>query len=208
MRTRRICAVIMAIAMIFTMSACAKETPELEQNNNTGISITENGEVAGIGAETEVRETETEVSRENSDKVTDETGEDDMLFKKQIKEAPATGEVAGISYEIHGNYDYHYKSAEKGYLKDSFNKAGSGIYYIISSGKRPSGGYKIIVTDIKAVNDTTVEITVAETAPGANDIVTMAVTYPMCAVSFDREPENVIIKDNLGNNYDYIDNTK
>lgn len=61
---------------------------------------------------------------------------------------------------------------------------------IINAGEKSTGGYEINITDI-AYDGSEMIITVEETSPGPDEMVTEALTYPSCAVELDKLPKSV-----------------
>lgn len=51
------------------------------------------------------------------------------------------------------------------------------IYLLVSSGEKPTGGYHIALESVRLENSR-LEITVSESSPGKDEIVTQALTYP------------------------------
>lgn len=56
-------------------------------------------------------------------------------------------------------------------------KSGADCYLVVYAGERPTGGYSVEITEITAVEGKTT-VTVRETAPSKDAIVTQALTYP------------------------------
>ena len=61
---------------------------------------------------------------------------------------------------------------------------------IINAGEKSTGGYEINIIDI-TYDGTEMVITVEETSPGPDEMVTEALTYPSCAVELDKLPKSV-----------------
>lgn len=81
-------------------------------------------------------------------------------------------------------------------------KNDEGTYLIVYMGQKSSGGFDIKVIDIFVTPDG-YSATVEEIAPGEDDMVTMALTYPVAVVKIDSDlitGENIIINrfDNTG----------
>ena len=86
-----------------------------------------------------------------------------------------------LAYEIAtgDSYDTQYK--ERGYYTNVVNNKRQ---YIICSGERSTGGYGIEITGIDTLDSGKVIITVEETAPAPDEVVTEALTYPNCSITF------------------------
>ncbi|VDN47615.1 conserved exported protein of unknown function [Petrocella atlantisensis] len=78
-------------------------------------------------------------------------------------------------------------------------------YYVyIGSGERNTGGYDIYVSDVVKV-DGQVLITVGETLPSKDDMVTQALTYPYQIIRYSKEHGNqIMVQDFNGNFFDDI----
>lgn len=74
------------------------------------------------------------------------------------------------------------------------------IYIAVLSGTKHTGGYSIRITKIGDSEGKT-EVTVEEKAPGKNDIVTQAFTYPRIIVRAKGITTNIAVKDAKGNEY-------
>jgi hypothetical protein len=83
---------------------------------------------------------------------------------------------------------------EKGY---AVIKEEEGYYYVfIGSGEKPTGGYSISVKSAEDIEGRTV-ITIEETSPGKDDMVTQALTYPYVVIRINKDLFiNVTIKSN------------
>ena len=79
---------------------------------------------------------------------------------------------------------------------------------IINAGEKSTGGYEINIIDI-TYDGTEMVITVEETSPGPDEMVTEALTYPSCAVELDKLPKSIkVVRTNgseLPCDYIYID---
>lgn len=79
---------------------------------------------------------------------------------------------------------------------------------IINAGEKSTGGYEINIIDI-TYDGTEMVITVEETSPGPDEMVTEALTYPSCAVELDKLPKSIkVVRTNgseLSCDYIYID---
>lgn len=109
-----------------------------------------------------------------------------------------------VAYEIAtgDSYDTQYK--ERGYYTNVVNNKRQ---YIICSGERSTGGYGIEITGIDTLDSGKVIITVEETAPAPDEVVTEALTYPNCSITFSYEPPSgVKIQDASGIEYECLGN--
>ncbi len=113
---------------------------------------------------------------------------------------PESGEVEGCNFRITERDDTSPMGKNRGYYIDMLDQPNSPYFVIINSGERNTGGYGISVVDI-GVQDGEVIITVEETMPSPNDIVTQAFTYPSCAVVFDKLPENFRVISIMGEEF-------
>ena len=123
---------------------------------------------------------------------------------------PQSGEIEGCKFMIAERSDSSPMGKNRGYYIDMLDQPNSPYYVIINSGERNTGGYDIKVVDI-GVQDGEVIIIVEETSPSSNDIVTQVITYPSCAVEFDKLPENFRVINTMGEEFketsNYNDNT-
>ncbi|MDF1617387.1 protease complex subunit PrcB family protein [Petrocella sp. FN5] len=78
-------------------------------------------------------------------------------------------------------------------------------YYVyIGSGERNTGGYDIYVSNVAKIDDQ-VLITVSETLPNKDDMVTQAITYPYQIIRYSKDHGNqIIVQDYDGNFFDDI----
>jgi len=78
-------------------------------------------------------------------------------------------------------------------------------YYVyVGSGEKNTGGYDIYVSDMVQI-DGQVHITVGETIPSKDDMVTQALTYPYQIVRYSKDYGNqLIVQDYSGNFFDDI----
>lgn len=81
----------------------------------------------------------------------------------------------------------------------AWEENGSFIIFI-TSGEKPTGGFKI---DVKSIEDNkgTTNILVEETSPAPGDIVTMAFTYPYVIVKAQGITDNFNIKNTKGETF-------
>lgn len=109
-----------------------------------------------------------------------------------------------LEYEIStGDYsDSQYK--ERGYYCD----AADGKYrYTICSGERSTGGYGISIAGLDVSDSGTVTVTVKESAPAPDMVVTEAFTYPNCIITFSHEPaDGIVIMSPSGTEFERLGN--
>jgi len=79
-----------------------------------------------------------------------------------------------------------------------------GSYLIlISAGEKPTGGYEIEVKSVEDNEGQTI-ISVMEIEPGANDVVTLAITYPFVIIKVNGVTDQFIIYDQRQSEYEKI----
>ncbi|MBR3420832.1 MAG: protease complex subunit PrcB family protein [Ruminococcus sp.] len=86
-----------------------------------------------------------------------------------------------LAYEISSGDSYNSQYKKRGYCIDVVDNK---YQYIICSGGRSTGGYEIKITGLDVLNNGTVIVTVEETTPAPDMVVTEAFTYPNCSISF------------------------
>lgn len=107
-----------------------------------------------------------------------------------------------LEYEISKGDSYNAKFKQRGYCIDRVDNK---YQYIICSGERSTGGYGIKITGLDCLDCGTVIVTVEETAPTPDMVVTEALTYPNCAITFSHEPpDGIIIKDTNGTEFECL----
>lgn len=74
----------------------------------------------------------------------------------------------------------------------------------IAAGEFSTGGHDIKITGIR-FDGSKLTVTVMETSPAPEDIVTEAITYPCCALETDRLPENIEIVTQNGDVFECLD---
>ena len=82
-----------------------------------------------------------------------------------------------LAYEIAAGDTYATQYKQRGYFK---NVVDNKYQYIICSGDRSTGGYGIEITGIDTLDSGKVIITVEESVPTQDEVVTEAFTYPNC----------------------------
>ena len=119
-----------------------------------------------------------------------------------LPESGGNGELGGYEYTITNSYDSAVK--ERGYSIDTENRSDAPIYYFIYSGEHFTGGYGIYVRNLAVDSAGNLTITVEETSPGPDAMVTEAFTYPTCRVSIYPHPGSVSIVNTKGVTFDYL----
>ncbi|MBQ6169450.1 MAG: protease complex subunit PrcB family protein [Ruminococcus sp.] len=109
-----------------------------------------------------------------------------------------------LTYEISMGEYYNSRYKARGYYCDVIN---SKYQYTICSGERSTGGYGIRITGVNVLDFGTVIVTVEETAPAPDAVVTCALTYPNCIITFSHElPAGIIIRSASGTEFGYLGN--
>lgn len=113
---------------------------------------------------------------------------------------------SNLTYTIDNNmnnYDSNY--SKRGVYYDTANRPNAPQYFIISMGKQNTGGYSINIEKVDTDENGNIEIIVKEIKPTSNDIVTEAITYPICQLELQgRTNKNVIIKNTEGEEFKII----
>lgn len=110
-----------------------------------------------------------------------------------------------LAYEIGAGDSYDSRYQERGYCMDVID----GKYrYTICSGECSTGGYGIRIKGLDCMDSGTVIVTVEETVPAQDMVVTEAFTYPNCTITFSHEPPcGVLIQTADGNEFESLDTT-
>ena len=96
--------------------------------------------------------------------------------------------------------DSHYK--DRGYY---YGDADGKYQYTICSGERSTGGYGINITGLDVSDSGTVIVTVSESSPAPDMMVTEAFTYPNCIITFSHElSDGIVIKSHSGTEFEYL----
>ena len=149
-----------------TLVSCTKVTTTPSSTINNSTTKTSN-----IGKSAT---TSSEIVKEI---IKDKTEENKKMEFKVVKELS----------EIHKQYINENKN-DKGYIITDDGKT-----LIIFMGKKSSGGFSIHVDNVLKENNT-VTVKVIENGPGANDMVTSALTYPYEVISFNENISNYELK--------------
>ena len=151
----------------------------------------------GTGAETAQQPSDRETEPVT---VTVSTG---VTTAAELKPVPNHGTLTnGLAYEITQGDFYNSQLKQRGYYMDVI---GGRYRYTICSGEYSTGGYGISITGIDVSDAGTVIVTVQQTVPKEDELVTDAFTYPNCAVTFSKEPPaGVIIQNTDGKEFEYL----
>lgn len=95
-----------------------------------------------------------------------------------------------LAYEISAGDSYNSQYKQRGYCIDVVDNK---YQYIICSGERSTGGYGIKIKGLDCLDCGMVIVTVEETAPAPDMVVTEAFTYPNCSITFSHDPPDGII---------------
>ena len=122
---------------------------------------------------------------------------DDDSSCKSVKddyngELPETGKAGDYCFKILGKDAYRTTEKSRGYYIDILEQEDSPYYIVICSGEKNTGGYDIEIVDI-GLQDGELLITVKETSPGPDDMVTQAIEYPCCVLELDKLPSVINI---------------
>ena len=121
----------------------------------------------------------------------------------ELKPVPNHGTLTnGLAYEIKRGDFGDSQFQQRGYYMDV---VGGRYRYTICSGEYSTGGYGISITGIDVSDAGTVIVTVQQTVPKEDELVTDAFTYPNCAVTFSKEPPaGVIIQNTAGKEFEFL----
>ncbi|MCR5616633.1 MAG: protease complex subunit PrcB family protein [Saccharofermentans sp.] len=116
---------------------------------------------------------------------------------------PESGIINGLYYHIIPACS-NGVSGKRGYyvIQDKTDKLPYKI--CIAAGKFTTGGHDIKVTDIQ-FDGSKLTVTVMETSPAPEDVVTEAFTYPCCALETDKLPETISVVTQKGDAFERID---
>lgn len=111
-----------------------------------------------------------------------------------------------LTYTIDNNMSDSYKMfSERGVFVDRFKMPDSPWIYAIAMGEQNSGGYSITIEEVNIDVNNNVEVIVKEKKPTSDDIVTQAITYPVCSLQINKEPNSVTVKNTDGEKFKNID---
>lgn len=104
-----------------------------------------------------------------------------------------------VNYEALNINDEKIKNIAESYKKDRGYYL-TGDTLLIFAGQRNTGGYSLVVKDVRAFSDT-LHVVVEDQGPGPDDMVSQALTYPFTAIRLPETFTKVIIKDTKGGSF-------
>ena len=121
-----------------------------------------------------------------------------ISFKPQNEPAAGGEAYAPLSYKIFNDgEEYNSDFDQRGYYVGTAADNSGVVVVTVASGMRSSGGYGISIAKVEIDgNDAT--ITVEESLPDPGSLVTMALTYPIARVEFNRMPAKIVVMDSEG----------
>ena len=111
-----------------------------------------------------------------------------------VKSIDPEGEIGGYQYSIQADAGYWCQSKKPGYYEDTLDQPNSPYMFFITCGRRTTGGYGVVITDIAVDENGAMTVTVEFTKPGPDDVVTQEITYPCTVLSLDKYPSDITIK--------------
>ena len=121
-----------------------------------------------------------------------------VLLDKEIQDILSKYMDKKVAYTINNQMNSsNSKYNERGVYYDTLNHPDAPHYYTIASGLKNTGGYGIEIIHVNVTGDD-VEVIVKESLPNKEDMVTMAITYPVCQIVFDILPSNIVFKTESG----------
>ncbi len=122
-----------------------------------------------------------------------------------VSDAPVSSSdtlMNDLEYEIAAGDTYATQYKQQGYY---INVVDNKYQYIICSGEHSTGGYGIEIKRIDTLDIGKVIVTVEESSPAPDEVVTEAFTYPNCAITFSYEPPaGIKIQDAKGTEYECL----
>jgi len=110
-----------------------------------------------------------------------------------------------LTYTIDNNMSDTYRMfSERGVFVDRFKMPDSPWIYSIAMGEQNTGGYFITIEKVNIDENNNLEITVKENKLAADDIVIQVITYPVCSLQINKEPNSVVVKNTEGEKFDNI----
>lgn len=192
-RMKVICCITALAALLAAAAGCSSKngsdnTPAADTSKPYEASDTDDAEVSE-------KPEEPADTKESSDSDPDETlGNADL---------PDEGDAGDISFRlVSGTVS---DLPDRGYAIFDTNDSEDEYPFklLIGSGEKSTGGYDIKIVNIE-YDGTTLTVTVKETAPGPDDFVTEALTYPCCAAEFNQIPDSIEVVDIGGTSFDCI----
>ena len=112
---------------------------------------------------------------------------------------------SNLTYEIDNNLYYYDSSySQRGVYYDTLNTLDTSVFYTIAMGMRSTGGYAITVESVNIDENDNVEVIVKESSPSPEDIVTEALTYPICKLILTKAPKSIVFKNTVGEEFDHL----
>ena len=116
---------------------------------------------------------------------------------------PNKGKIGDIEYQITEQNECQYMK-KRGYFIDTLDQPNSPYFIFICSGEKSTGGYDVRVVDIATDASGKWLITVEETSPAADAMVTEAFTYPCCVIEVNKVPDEIQIVSTTGAEFDCV----
>lgn len=188
---KSVCCITAAAAVLFGMAGCAK--PKVLNTEPTDYSAGETATITVFDAGKDTAGDKYEETTAPSD-TTAATGTSKGDF-------PKSGSINGLKYNLITSDTSGSGEAERGYyVFQSKEDAAFPYKILISMGEKSTGGYDISITDIQ-YDGSNITITVRETVPAPDSMVTEAITYPVCAVEISGRPQTFKVVDEGGSEY-------
>ena len=112
------------------------------------------------------------------------------------EELPKEGSLGGFKYQLGGTEEYDTKYKDWGYYRYEHD-ARAPLVLELCSGEHSTGGYHIRIVNLEADEEGNLCVTVEETAPKSEEVVTDAFTYPKATLLIYEEtkmPNSVTVK--------------
>lgn len=191
---KSVCCITAAAAVLFGMAGCAK--PKVLNTEPTDYSAGETATITVFDAGKDTAGDKYEETTAPSD-TTAATGTSKGDF-------PKSGSINGLNYRLTIPNTSGDGGLERGYfLLQSKDDKEYPYKVVICMGERSTGGYDIAITDIQ-YDGSVITITVRETTPPPNSMVTEAITYPLCAVELSGLPLSFKVTQEGGPEYDCV----
>lgn len=159
---RRLVMVALLVALVVSFTACGAEVDEPEE------------ETQEEGSSKEEEEAIEEDQKEEEEEDMDSIGVEGNYFSKDFEQSQDLKNW--IESKKHEAGEYRYPENER--------------IYLIAAGERNTGGYSIKVTE-ESLEGKDLTLSYKVLAPGPDDIVTQAITYPYVTIKITEEVENV-----------------
>ena len=122
------------------------------------------------------------------------------------EELPKEGSLGGFKYQLGGTEEYDTKYKEWGYYRYEHD-ARAPLVLELCSGEHSTGGYHIRIVNLEADEEGNLCVTVEETAPKSEEVVTDAFTYPKVTLLIYEEtkmPSSVTVKTTGGTELPFL----